>query len=199
MGKIIDYGYKGFTGAYRLISSKSPGIASKVKSFFASSPSQKQAVVGALGAWSGRMPNAAQVAQYVKANPLNSLVLLITTAETADFALDLINSDPELEQAFQVLSLSDSAKTVSLPTGEYEQVQTAKFESLAKTREAIRALSASELLRFKDEIEVIQKVEAMLPGNTRQARRELLELLIKVVKMDQSVHFAREVLEELGA
>lgn len=199
MLKIGKYGLKGFASAYRMIASRGPALSSAVKAHFTKSPEQKQAVVKALGAWSNRMPNAAQVAQYVKANPLNSLVLLITAAETADFAYSLVAEDPELELALTQISPADNIKSVGLPDGEYNDKQTAAIEAIAKTREQLQELPVSALLRFKDEVEVVKELEAMLPGDTIQARRELLVKLVKVCSFDQSVFVARELLDELGA
>lgn len=198
MRLIVQKGIEGFSGAYRMISRQGPAIATKVKTFFSSDPAKKQAVVSALKAWPNRMPNAAQVAQYVKANPLNSLVLLITAAETADFAYDLIAEDPVLEQAFNTLVPVDDVKSVALPDAEYKQKQTAAIEAMATTREELRNLPVSALLRFKDEVAVIKELEAMLPGETATSRRELLNLLVRVCQFESDVFLARELLDELG-
>jgi hypothetical protein len=132
---------------------------------------------------SGRRITAKGVAAYVKANPVNSVLTLALIADGTSLVADLYDSVPGLEQLVSAANATDNLNTLDQdPLSRDED----RREQVEETQERIGELSVSELINFKDEVTLIDKVLRSFDGRTRTARMAQFQELRRVMLMPES-------------
>lgn len=168
---------------------------SHVSRFFSSSPTSLAAFAKAIPSLAGRRLNVKTVSNYVRQNPINSILTLSLIPEAASLIDDLYSDVPGLEDTVRASMADDTISTL----GEDRETRESKLAEAEKASDkAVMALSIADVMNFKDEAQIIKQVIATMPGRSDETQLANLMLLRRVISMPDTNFKLFNTLQSLG-
>lgn len=169
-------------------------VAKRVSGWFRKNPKSMGEFAAKVPALKGTQVSVRSITDYVRANPINSLMYLSLIPEGYLILEALEKENPEVARIMSAARADDTIGTLDKPRSEVEED---RIEAQEEIDSAISDLPLSAVMNFTDEAALIDRAIDVMPGRSVEERQAQFHELRRAITMPDSNFALYERLQTL--
>lgn len=169
-------------------------VATRVGSWFRKNPKSMADFATKVPALRGKKMSVRGLTDYVRSNPINSLMYLSLIPEGYLILEALKEENPQVGRIIDAAQADDTLGTLEKPRAEVEEM---RVEAQEENDARINDLPLSAVMNFTDEAALIDRAIDMMPGRSLEERQAQFHELRRAMTMPESNFALYERLQAL--